>query len=250
MHIGCAFSIVEIVSALYSDFLRYNPQDHDDQDRDYMILSKGHGIMAIYACFRELGWLPQSALDHYFSDGSLLHGLCEWKVPGCEASTGSLGHGLPIAVGIALGLKMRGKSSQKVYCIVGDGEMNEGTMWESLLFAGHHQLGNLVVIVDANGFQAMGRIPAVINLEPLAAKFTDFGFTAIECDGHDGEQLNQALRTLTQEMTQTPKALIARTIKGKGVSFMEGNNDWHYLRLTPETLEMAKEELGGAVSHA
>ncbi|MDR3607132.1 MAG: transketolase [Oligoflexia bacterium] len=248
VHLGCAFSIVELMATLYSKFIRYNPKNAADEDRDYLILSKGHGIMATYACFREIGWLEQSALDRYFSDGSLLHGLCEWKIPGCEVATGSLGHGLPVAVGIALGLKLKGRTQQKVYCIVGDGEMNEGTMWESLLFAGHHKLDNLIVIVDANGFQAMGEIPAVMNLEPLAAKFNDFGFTARECNGHDLAALEANLRELTEtDPAEKPKALVARTVKGKGVSFMEGNNTWHYLRLDADLFKKAMNELGGEV---
>jgi len=246
VHLGCAFSIVEILAVLYSRFLAFDPVDADSPDRDYMILSKGHGIMALYACFREIGRLPQEALDKYFSDGSLLHGLCEWKVPGCEVSSGSMGHGLPIAAGIALGLKRRGKTDQNVYCLVGDGEMNEGPMWEALLFAAHHKLDNLTVIVDANGFQAMGPTSAVMNLEPLAAKFRSFGFETRECDGHDTAALEKNLLSLTKENAiAVPKALIARTVKGKGVSFMEGDNAWHYLRLDAETKARALRELGG-----
>ncbi|MBI4062056.1 MAG: transketolase [Elusimicrobia bacterium] len=247
VHLGCAFSVVEIMAVLYSRFLAAGPDVAGSPDRDYMILSKGHGVMAMYACFREIGRLPQEALDRYFSDGSLLHGLCEWTVPGCEVTTGSMGHGLPIAAGVALGLKRRGRTDRKVYCLVGDGEMNEGPMWEALLFAAHHQLDNLIVILDANGFQAMGPTSAVLNLEPLAAKFRGFGFETRECGGHDAAALEENIRALTENKSGTaPKALIARTVKGKGVSFMEGNNDWHYLRLDAETKARALSELGGA----
>ncbi|MGZ5278739.1 MAG: transketolase [Pseudobdellovibrionaceae bacterium] len=246
-HIGCAFSIVELVTTLYSKFIHYNPNDPTDPDRDYMILSKGHGIMAMYAAFREVGWIQQETLDKYFADGSLLHGLCEWKVPGCEISSGSLGHGLPIAVGIALGLKRQGKLKQKVYCLVGDGEMNEGTMWESLLFANHHQLDNLVVIVDANGFQAMGEVNSVMGLEPLAAKFQAFGFTTLECDGHKMDEIEKSLHFLVEDDRKpSPKALVARTVKGKGVSFMENNNMWHYKHPDTEVLNKVLEELNRA----
>jgi transketolase len=212
-----------------------------------MILSKGHGIMAMYAAFREIGWIQQETLDKYFTEGSLLHGLCEWKIPGCEVSSGSLGHGLPIAVGIALGLKRSGKLKQKVYCLVGDGEMNEGTIWESLLFASHHQLDNLIVIVDANGFQAMGEVNSVMGLEPLAAKFQAFGVTTLECDGHKGDEIEKSLHFLLEgDRKSAPKALVARTVKGKGVSFMENNNMWHYKHPDAEVLNKVLEELNHA----
>ena len=249
VHVGCAFSVVEIFSTLYNDILKINPDNPADATRDYLILSKGHGVMAHYACYRELGWLKQENLDSYFSDGSLLHGLCEHKIPGFEVSSGSLGHGLPVAVGMALGLKLSGKKDQKVYCIVGDGEMNEGTMWEALLFAGHHKLDNLIVIVDANGFQAMGEIKEVLDLEPFAAKFASFGFETFECDGHDSNVLKKGFNQFSAAAgSGKPKAMIARTVKGKGVSFMEGNNQWHYLRLSSETLKSALAELDAAGS--
>jgi transketolase len=246
VHIGCAFSIVEILAALYTSVLHIDPTDPLNSQRDVMVLSKGHGVMAAYAVHREIGWLEQKHLDEYFSDGSLLHGLCESKIPGLEVCSGSLGHGLPIAVGQALGLKrldQQNSRKRNVYCIVGDGEMNEGPMWESLLFAAHHKLENFTVIVDANGFQAMGSIPSVLNLEPLAEKFTAFGFDTIECDGHN---LSELRTVLTREAkSHAPKAIVARTIKGKGVSFMENNNDWHYSRLTPELRELALREVSG-----
>lgn len=238
VHIGCAFSLIEIVSVLFKDILRFNPAVADDPSRDYLILSKGHGVMALYAAFREFGWLRQSDLDSYFSDGSLLHGLCEAGVPGLEVCSGTLGHGLPIAVGMAYGLKRSGRD-QKVFCIVGDGEMNEGPMWEALLFAAHHRLANLTVIVDVNRFQAMGATDSIINLEPLAEKFESFGFEAVDCDGHD----TAALRTALRGASGRPRALVARTVKGKGVSFMENNNEWHYLRLNPALLQKALAEL-------
>jgi len=244
VHLGCAFSIVEILSVLYSGLLRYDPEAPEDPNRDYLILSKGHGVMALYACLREIGWLPQADLDAYFSDGSRLHGLCEWKVPGCEVSSGSLGHGLPVAVGIALGLVWRGRGGQRVCCVAGDGEMNEGTMWESMLFAAHHRLENLVVIVDANGYQAMDATSQVVGLEPLVEKFRAFGFVAEECDGHDTVALESVLRfVMTDCREQKPRAVIARTVKGKGVSFMEGNNAWHYLRLDAAAVTRALHEL-------
>ncbi|MBK26352.1 MAG: transketolase [Halobacteriovorax sp.] len=242
VHIACAFSLVEICSVLYDKIMTFNNSNPDDPTRDILALSKGHGVMAIYACLKEMGVIEQEHFDKYFTDGSLLHGLGEPRVPGIEVLGGSLGHGLPVAIGMALGLKREG-SNRQVYCIVGDGEINEGTIWEGLLFAGHHKLTNFTVIVDANGLQAMGEIDEILNLEPMGAKFKSFGFHTIECDGHNVKLLEDAFKDKTHEEVQKPKAIIARTMKGKGVSFMENDNIWHYTRLNPETLDKAMAEL-------
>ena len=241
VHVACAFSIIEICAVLYSKFLRYDPRDPAWPDRDYLILSKGHGVMAMYACFYEIGWLGDADIDNYFQDGTHLRGLCESDVPGCEVTSGSLGHGLPIACGIALGLKRKG-SDRRVYCIVGDGEMNEGPMWEALLFAAHQKLDNLIVIVDANQFQAMGRTEEVLELEPLPAKLEAFGCRVLESDGHAPAALERALTSLT-ETSGKPGAIVARTLKGYGVSFMAGDNRWHYTRLSDEIYARAVAEL-------
>ena len=239
VHVGCAFSMVEIVSCLCRDFLVADEIICKKEDSNWLLLSKGHGVMAMYAAFYKMNLLKDLDLDGYFSDGSLLHGLSEAKVPGFEISSGSLGHGLPIAVGIAFGKKLAGQKGQ-VYCIVGDGEMNEGPMWEALLFAGHHQLANLTVIVDANGFQAMGTIDEVLKMEPFCDKFTSFGFRAMTCDGHSLAELKKSFEV----NSHLPKAIVARTIKGKGVSFMEHKNEWHYSRLNDDTYQRALKELG------
>ncbi len=241
VHVPCAFSLIEIYSVLYSQFLKFDPKDPAAPDRDYLVLSKGHGVMTAYACFQEIGWLSQKQLDDYFKDGSLLRGLGEADIPGFEATAGSLGHGLPIAAGIALGLKRRA-SPRRVYCVVGDGELNEGSMWEALMFAAHHRLDNLTVIVDANEFQAMGPTRDVLNMEPLPDKFRAFGLTAEVCDGHDVKALEAALKMLVKA-SGAPQALVARTVKGKGVSFMEADNTWHYTRISDETLRRALSEL-------
>ncbi len=240
-HAGCALSLIEIFSVLYRKVLNVNPQNPEDPERDYLVLSKGHGIMAQYACFLELGWIQESDVKNYFADGSRLHGLSESHISGCEVTSGSLGHGLPIAVGIAKGLKLQGKK-QKVFCIVGDGEMNEGTMWESLLFAAHHRLSNLTVIVDANEFQAMGKISEVLGMEPFLEKFKSFGFEGVECDGHDMKAIEESIQGFSGN---GPKALIARTVKGKGVSFMERTNIWHYTKVDSDSLARALKEIDG-----
>lgn len=247
VHIGCAFSIIEMVSVLFGKVMNIGSQGLNDEGRDRMVLSKGHGAMAVYAAFAELGWVSRDCIQNYFLDGSPLHGLCEAKTPGIEVCSGSLGHGLPVAAGMALGFKRLG-SCQKVFSIVGDGEMNEGPMWETLLFAAHQRLDNLVVIVDANGFQAMGKVNDVLNLEPLPEKFRAFGFETRECDGHNMDKLHEVLNIPTAP--GKPLAIVARTIKGKGVSFMEGNNEWHYRRLNSELLKKALAELEKGVSNA
>jgi transketolase len=241
VHIPCAFSIIEILSTLYSTHLKYNPRDMHDKNQNYFILSKDHNIITLYACMRQLDWLEQKNLDQYFKDGSLLHGLAEARVPGLEVTSGSLGHGLPIATGIAYGLKRR-KSHRKVYCLVGDGELNEGSMWEAIQFADHHELDNLIIIVDANGFQAMGETKLIMDMEPMVDKFVSFGFDAVECDGHDAAALSRCFDRLGSQNGK-PKALVARTIKGKGISFMENDNRWHYSRLTEELYQKASSEL-------
>lgn len=244
VHVACAFSIIEMLAVLYASFLRLSRSDPTSADRDYLILSKGHGVMALYACFHELGWISEIEMDQYFRDGTRLRGLCESHLPGCEVTSGSLGHGLPIAAGIALGLKRIG-SDRRVYCIVGDGELNEGVMWETILFAAHHDLDNLTMIVDANQFQAMGRVEDVLALEPLLDKFESFRWRAMECDGHDMTVLSRTLATLTTTAT-TPTVLVARTVKGYGVSFTVADNSWHYKRLSEEMYRQALTELGDA----
>jgi transketolase len=242
VHIGCAFSIIELCAVLYRQHLRYPGDAPDAPGRDYLVLSKGHGVMAQYACLHEKGWLRDADIDGYFGDGSRLKGLSDAHVPGCEVTSGSLGHGLSVGVGLALAAKLAG-TDQKCYAIVGDGEMDEGPIWEALLFAAHRKLDNLVVIVDENGFQAMGRTADVMGLGSLAAKFAAFGFETLSVDGHDEAAVHRALGELKASADGRPKALVARTVKGKGVSFMEHDNVWHYTRLTPETYERAVREL-------
>jgi transketolase len=234
VHIGCAFSIVELLAVLYRNHLRYPGNDPKASGRDYMVLSKGHGVMAQYACMRELGWLGDAQIQGYFADGSELKGLSDSRIDGLEVTSGSLGHGFSVSVGMAMGIKKLA-TDQKVYAIVGDGELNEGPIWEGALVAAHHGLDNLMLIVDQNGFQAMGTTDDVLSLGSLKAKFDSFGFATVEIDGHDEEAIDEAIRTLWTTSPGSPKALVARTVKGKGVPFMEADNKWHYTRLDAQT---------------
>jgi transketolase len=246
VHIGCAFSIIELLAVLYRNHLRYPGNDPQASDRDYFVLSKGHGVMAQYACMRELGWLNDEAITGYFSDGSELKGLSDSRIPGLEVTSGSLGHGFSVGVGLAMGAKLNG-TDQRTYALVGDGELNEGPIWEGALFAAHNALKNFMVIVDENGFQAMGRTEEVLALGSIQSKFESFGFETATVDGHDESAIDEAIDRLNRSGSTSPKALVARTIKGKGVPFMEGNNIWHYTRLNSETYDQALAAIAGGV---
>jgi transketolase len=241
-HIACAFSIVEILAVLYRNHLQLEGKAPDDINRNILALSKGHGVMALYVCLVELGWLKQDDLDNYFKNGTKLKGLGDAHVPGVETTSGSLGHGLNVAVGMALGAK-RLSGDQKTFCIVGDGEMNEGTCWEAMLFAAHNKLDNLCIIVDENGYQAMGTTDDVLALGDLQQKFEAFGFDCVSVDGHDEDLLDAAFESLMEDKNGKPKAVVAKTVKGKGVSFMEGDNVWHYTRVNAQQFDAALEEL-------
>jgi transketolase len=242
VHIACAFSIIEILAVLYRSHLNLVNAQPEASGRDYLILSKGHGVMAQYACMKELGWLSDNDLKSYCSDGTLLKGLSDAHVPGLEVTSGSLGHGLSIGVGMALGAK-RQCTGQRCFVVVGDGEINEGSIWEAVMFASHFKLDNLFVIVDANGYQAMGKTSEIMELTNITEKFKAFGFEALDVDGHSEPALDDAIRTIQNLSPEKPKAIVAHTVKGKGVSFMEHDNRWHYTRLTPESYAMAIAEL-------
>lgn len=242
VHIACAFSIVEILAVLYRSHLRLGDRSPKAAGRDYLVLSKGHGVMAQYACLYELGWLQREDIERYFGDGTRLKGLSDAHVPGVEVTSGSLGHGLSVGVGLALAAK-RKASGQLCYAIVGDGEMNEGPIWEALLFSAHFRLDNLIVIVDENRLQAMGSTEEVMNLGDIEAKFAAFGFDTRTLDGHDEAALDSAFSELKGLANGRPKAVIARTVKGKGVKFMENDNVWHYTRLDEAAYRAAMSEL-------
>ena len=245
VHVACAFSIVEILAVLYSRHLRYPDGRFDHPLRDYLVLSKGHGIMAQYACLLEMGWIGPDELANYFKNGTRLHGLSEVGIPGVEVTSGSLGHGLSVGAGLALAAKRR-NTGQMCYALVGDGEANEGTIWEALQFAAQLKLDNFIVIIDKNDFQAMGRTADILASGDLVAKFEAFGFEAAYVDGHDDAALHATLSTFDARKNGRPKGIVAQTVKGKGVSFMENDNVWHYTRLDPETYAAASRELRSA----
>jgi transketolase len=226
-HIGSTLSLIEIMRVLYDDILRYRADQPHWPERDRCILSKGHGCIAQYVMLAEKGFFPVALLDGFCRFDSILGGHPEaYKVPGVEASTGALGHGLPIGVGRALGLRLRGQDA-RVFVVTGDGEINEGSVWEAALSAAKHRLANLMVMVDYNKIQSAGPTAEILDLEPLGDKWRAFGFATIEVDGHDVEALRVALRRVPLD-PERPTAIICHTVKGKGVAFAENNADWHH----------------------
>lgn len=226
-HMASAFSLVEIIRVLYDEILRYDPKNPRWNMRDRCILSKGHGALALYVLLADKGFFPESELWNYCKEGGILGGHPEYgKVPGVEASTGSLGHGLSIGIGFALNARYL-QSDYRTFVILGDGECNEGTVWEAALTASKHKLSNLTVIVDYNKQQSYATTYEVLDLEPFAAKWQSFGFSVYEVDGHNVEELKNSLARVPFE-SDKPSTLICHTIKGKGVSFMENNLEWHH----------------------
>ena len=226
-HLGTGFSMAEILAVLYGEVLDINPRAPRHPERDRFVLSKGHGCAALYATLAERGFFPIEQLVTFYQDGSALMGHASHKdVPGVEVSTGSLGHGLPMSVGMALAVKRDG-SSNRVFTVLGDGECDEGSNWEAILFAGHHRLDNLVAIVDYNKIQSLGRVEDVLDLSPLADKWRAFNWAVAEVDGHDVNQLRDTFARLPLEPGK-PSCIVANTVKGKGVSFMEDDLLWHY----------------------
>lgn len=243
-HIGSALSICDIVAVLYGQILNIDPKYPDWNDRDRFILSKGHACVAIYAALAELGFISNEDLLTYGQDHSVLMNHISHKVPGVEFSTGALGHGLPVAVGKALSAK-RPKANWKTFVVLSDGELDEGSNWEAIMFAAHHHLDNLVAIVDYNKLQSLTTVDMTLGLEPLAEKFRAFGWAVHESDGHDHNGLAELLGS-TPWVPGKPSVLIAHTVKGKGVSFMEHQVDWHYKSPTEEQLQQALSEVENA----
>ena len=226
-HIGSSMSLVEIIRVLYDDFLKFNSAEPMWDDRDRFILSKGHGCLALYAILVDKGFIPVEELDRFCHEDGILGGHPEKdKVPGIEASTGALGHGLPIAVGMAIASRLKNMTC-RIVVVVGDGEINEGAVWEAALSASKHKLSNLSVFIDYNKIQSYGFTKTVVDLEPLSQKWEAFGFGVTEVDGHD----ISALKALTQKLplvNDRPSAIICHTIKGKGISYAENNPMWHH----------------------
>lgn len=234
-HVPSSFSVLDILWVLYDRILRIDPADPLDPERDRFILSKGHASLGLYAVLADKGFFPASELESFGKLHSILGGHADRnKVPGIEASTGSLGHGFPIAVGTALGLKILNKP-QRVFALIGDGECNEGTIWESALLAAHHKLSNLCLVVDHNH-----STDRALGLGDLAAKFGAFGWKTAVIDGHDHEQI---FGTLSRTDEFRPTAVIAETIKGCGSKTMENNPAWHHRQPNPDELKILLEEL-------
>lgn len=242
-HLPASFSIVELLTVLYFSVLRIDPNNPADPNRDRFILSKGHAGVALYAVLAEKGFFDKRHLDTYGKRGTILGGHPDmYKVPGVEASTGALGHGFPFAVGMALAGKMD-KRDYRVFTILGDGECQEGSIWEAALFAPKHKLDNLTVIIDYNKFQAMDLLEKIIPLEPLAEKWRAFGWEVAEVDGHNIPLLQNLFRSPPLSENK-PTLVIAHTVKGKGISFMENVPIWHYRMPNPKELEAGCRELG------
>lgn len=231
-HVGSCLSMADLLAVLYGEYLRLDPARPDWPDRDRFLLSKGHGVAILYAALAERGFFPRDWLADYATDGSLLTSHPNHLVPGVEFSTGSLGHGLPVGCGLALHAKRTGTNYRTVV-LLSDGEMDEGSNWEAFLFAGHHKLDNLTAIVDCNGIQSLGRVEEVLDLEPLADKLRAFRWAVIEIDGHDLAAIRAALASKPGK----PSVIVARTVKGKGVSFMEDRLAWHYK--SPDAAQLA-----------
>ncbi|MEW6264294.1 MAG: transketolase [Thermodesulfobacteriota bacterium] len=242
-HLGSALSCVDILTALYFHVLAVDPADPDRRDRDRCILSKGHAAAALFAVLSARGFFPDALLETFGQPGGCLEEHPGPRcAPGVEAATGSLGHGLSLGLGMSLAGRIQGRS-YRVYAVMSDGECNEGSVWEAAMFASGQRLERLMAIVDFNKWQATGRSREVMGLEPLVEKWRAFGWSAYEVDGHDLKALIEVLDILP-DGTGRPVAVIAHTVKGKGVSFMEDDNNWHYRIPTAEEVEQARKELG------
>lgn len=244
-HLASAFSAVEIMTALYfGGVLSYDRENPDWENRDKVIVSKGHASLVLYSVLKRIGYLTQEELATFCQPGSVLGGEPKYgDIPGVEATTGSLGHGLSFAAGIAMAHKLDNKTS-RIYVLLGDGECQEGSVWEAALSAAHHQLDNLTVILDRNQLQAMGDTENILKLESLKEKWQGFGWVVTEADGHNIGELIQVLQEDRALVKECPRILIAKTVKGKGVSFMEQAPIWHYRMPNHEEMEIVKQELG------
>jgi len=238
-HIGSIFSCADIVSVLYGAILNVHPNNLDSKSRDRFILSKGHAGAGVYVALAKCGFITEDMLEEHYQNGSLLSGHISHKIPGVEVSTGSLGHGLPIGVGLALA-GVVDNNSYRVFVLMSDGECDEGSNWEAILLAAHHKLNNLVVIIDYNKLQSINSNSDTLNLEPFRQKWESFGWYVDEVDGHNHDDILYSLSNIDKKK---PTCVIAHTIKGRGVSFMENSVLWHYRTARGDELHDAMREL-------
>jgi transketolase len=243
-HIGGALSMADILAVLYGKLLKYDPGNPKWEDRDRFLLSKGHACTSLYAALAVSGYFSRELLSTYGDDNSPFICHTSHFIPGIELSTGSLGHALPVGCGIALAAKRKGKSF-KTIVLVSDGELDEGSNWEAILFAPQHNLDNLILIVDYNKIQSLGLVSEVLNLESLERKFEAFNWHCISVDGHNHSAIEDAF--LTPALPGAPKVIIAHTVKGKGVDFMEGLLKWHYKSPSQEEYEAALSQINRIV---
>jgi transketolase len=243
-HVGSVLSMADVLAVLYGGVLRVDPAAPRWPQRDRFILSKGHAGAGVYAALAECGFFPIERLATHYQDGSDLSGHVSHKgIPGVELSTGSLGHGLSVGAGMAYGAKLDG-ATHRVVVLMSDGECDEGSNWEAILFAAHHRLDNLVAVVDYNKIQSLAPVAETLALEPFADKWRSFGWSVVECDGHDHGALAAAFAALPREAGR-PTVVIAHTVKGKGVSFMEHSVLWHYRTARGDEFDAARRELEG-----
>ncbi len=244
-HLGSAMSIMEIIRVVYDDFLNIDPDTLNDINRDRFILSKGHGCLALYVVLADKLFFEETHLSKFCHLDSILGGHPEIKIPGVEASTGALGHGLSIGVGMAISAKIENRKN-KIVVLLGDGEINEGSIWEASLSAKKHKLDNLIVLIDYNKIQSYGFTKDVIDMEPISKKFSSFGFEVSEVNGHDINDLKLSLTNATKK-NEIPKLIICHTIKGKGFKFAENNPKWHHKsNLTQDEINDMYEVLNNA----
>jgi len=239
-HIGSSLSIADLLAVLFAHTLRISAPNEPDRDR--FILSKGHAALALYAAFHLRGWLSGEQLNGFCKDGSLLGVHPERDLAGVEFCTGSLGHGLSMGAGAALAARLQ-RSERRVYVLLSDAECNEGAVWEAAMFAAQHKLSNLVALVDLNGQQALGRTGDILDLSPMVDRWRAFGWNAHDVDGHDDEAISAALRDVRAGAAGPPHVLIARTVFGKGVSFMQSQLKWHYMPMSEEEFRTAMAEV-------
>lgn len=241
-HVGSALSIADILAVLYNEFIRFNEKDPNYIKRDRFILSKGHACSALYATLALKGFFELKDLNNYAKNDSDYMTHVSHKVNGVEFSTGSLGHGLPFATGVSIALKNKNINS-KVFVLIGDGELSEGSNFESILFAAHNKLKNLILIIDNNNLQSLTTVDKTLNLYPFKSKFESFNWDFYSCDGNNVLELSETINKIMLSKKNTPKVLIAKTIKGSGVSFMENKVEWHYKSPSDHELKIALKEI-------